>query len=91
LVYLPQLPYHSDFRYTSRDDRYAPYRAVVAAASRPSFITVRQPWLDAYLREKLRARGIEFEEKAIGDYRVFYHLSQTVRPGDIGLGVESAP
>jgi hypothetical protein len=91
LVYLPHLPYHSDFRTTSRDDRYAPYRAVVAGASRPSYITARQPWLEAFLREGLRSRGVEFEEKAIGDYRVFYHLSRTVRPVDLGLGVETAP
>ncbi|MBM2843590.1 MAG: putative rane protein, partial [Anaerolineales bacterium] len=91
LVYLPHLPYHSDFRYTTRDDRYEPYRAVVAAESRPSFITARQPWLDAVLRERLRARGVDFEEKAIGDYRVFYDLSETVRPNDLGLGGGTAP
>jgi len=91
LVYLPHLPYHSDFRYTSRDDRYEPYRAVVAAEPLPSYITARQPWLDAYLRERLRSRGVNFEEKTIGDYRVFYDLSQTVRPHDVGLGGEAAP
>jgi len=91
LVYLPHLPYHSDFRYTARDDRYEPYRAVVAAEPRPSFITARQPWLDAVLRERLKARGVDFEEKTIGDYRVFYDLSETVRPDDLGLGGGSAP
>ena len=91
LVYLPHLPYHSDFRYTTRDDRYEPYRAVVAAESRPSFITARQPWLDAVLRERLKARGVDFEEKAIGDYRVFFDLSETVRPDDLGQGGGTAP
>jgi hypothetical protein len=88
--YLPHLPYHSDFRY-HRDDRYEPYSAVVAADPRPSFITARQPWLDAVLRQRLNARGVDFEERAIGDYRVFYDLSETVRPDDLGLGGETAP
>jgi hypothetical protein len=91
LVYLPHLPYHSDFRYTSRDDRYAPYRAVVAAASRPAYITARQPWLDTYLRETLKARGVGFEETTIGDYRVFHTLTEPVRPEDLGLGPEASP
>jgi hypothetical protein len=91
LVYLPSLPYHSDFRYTRRDDRYEPYRAVVAADPRPSYITAGQPWLDAYLREQLLSSGVDYEEKAIGDYRVFYDLSRTVRPEDLGLGREGAP
>jgi hypothetical protein len=91
LVYLPHLPYHSDFRYTGRDDRYEPYRTVVAAEARPAYITARQPWLDAFLREGLQSRGVVFEEKTIGDYRVFYDLSETVRPKDLGLGPASAP
>jgi hypothetical protein len=91
LVYLPHLPYHSDFRYTARDDRYEPYGAIVAAEPRPSFITARQPWLDLYLRETLQARGISFEEDAIGDYHVFHNLSEPVRPADLGLGPEHSP
>jgi hypothetical protein len=90
LVYLPYLPYHSDFRYTARDDRYAPYRGTVAAAPRAAYITARQPWLDAYLRQALRARDVGFEETAIGDYRVFHGLTDDVRPEDIGLGPQAA-
>jgi hypothetical protein len=91
LVYLPHLPYHSDLRYTSRDDRYAPYRDVVAAERRPTYITARQPWLDAVLRDGLYSLGVAFEETTIGDYHVFHDLSQTVRPADLGLGAEAAP
>lgn len=91
LVYLPHLPYHSDLRYTSRDDRYPPYRDVVAAEGRPTYITARQPWLDAVLREGLHSLGVAFEETTIGDYHVFHDLSQTVRPADLGLGAEAAP
>jgi hypothetical protein len=91
LVYLPHLPYHSDFRYAPRDDRYPPYRDVVDAAARPAYITARQPWLDAYLRDRLEARGVTFRETAIGDYRIFFDLSETVRPADLGLGPEALP
>jgi hypothetical protein len=91
LVYLPHLPYHSDFRYTARDDRYEPYRAVVEAEQRPSYITARQPWLDEVLRSRLRALGIEFEETSIGDYQVFHGLSRLVRPEDLGLGPGAPP
>jgi hypothetical protein len=91
LVYLPHLPYHSDFRYSARDDRYAPYRAVVAGEARPAYITARQPWLDEVVRSRLRARGVSFQETSIGDYRVFFDLSATVRPADLGLGPEAPP
>ncbi|HMK08067.1 MAG TPA: hypothetical protein VK449_03455, partial [Anaerolineales bacterium] len=91
LVYLPALPYHSDFRYTARDDRYPPYRAVVAVAANPAYITARQPWLDDYLRSKFQSRGVTFQEATIGDYHVFYRLSRAMRPADLGLGPEAAP
>ena len=91
LVYLPHLPYHSDFRYTSRDDRYAPYRAIVGAAPRAAYITAGQPWLDTNLRQALRSLGVGYEETVIGDFRVFHSLSAFVRPADLGLGPEAAP
>jgi hypothetical protein len=91
LVYLPHLPYHSDFRYAPRDDRYEPYRAVVAAEPRPAYITARQPWLDEVLRRRLGELGVDFEETVIGDYRVFHDLSATVRPEDLGLGPQATP
>jgi hypothetical protein len=91
LVYLPHLPYHSDFRYSARDDRYPPYRARVAAALRPAYITAHQPWLDDFLRARLQSRGVGFEETTIGDYHIFHNLDQTIRPEDLGLGAEAEP
>jgi len=89
LVYVPHLPYHSDFRYTSRDDRYPPYRQIVAADSSPAYVTARQPWLDEALRRGLARLDVSFDEAAIGDFRVFYALSRTVRPAELGLGPEA--
>jgi hypothetical protein len=90
LIFIPRLPYHADMRYTSRDDRYAPYGEVVEAGSRVAFITSRHPKLDERLRDGLRTKGVAFEEIDIGGYHVFYHLSRTIAPGDLGI-VESGP
>ena len=90
LIFIPRLPYHADLRYTSRDDRYAPYRAVVEASARVAFITSRHPELDERLRDDLRTEGVTFEEIDIGGYHVFYRLSRAIAPSDLGI-VESGP
>ena len=86
ILFVPRLPYHLDLRYTPRDDRYAPYTRSVAASQRVAYITTRNPRLDAYLRSEFSIRGISWQEKTIGDYQVYYRLSEVVRPQDIGLG-----
>ena len=87
MIFLPRLPYHEDLRYTERDDRYAPYGEVVAQAGRVAYITTRNAALDDQLRQQFEARGVTWQENLIGDYRVFYQLSELVRPEQIGLGV----
>jgi hypothetical protein len=91
LVFIPHLPYHSDFRYTARDDRYPPYSARVAAADRVAYLTAAQPWLDAYLRQEFDRLEVAYRETSIGDYRVFHNLSRVVRPSEIGLGPATSP
>jgi 4-amino-4-deoxy-L-arabinose transferase-like glycosyltransferase len=85
LIFIPRLPYHGDFSYTARDDRYTAYDALVANSKEVGFITARQPWLDSYIRDEFRSLGIEWEEMVIGDFNVFYSLSRTVTPEEIGL------
>ena len=85
LLFVARLPYHEDLRYTARDDRYAPYGELVAASERVAYITTRHPALDALLREEFQKRGISFQEKQIGEYRVFWGLSEVVRPSQLGL------
>ncbi|NPA93608.1 MAG: hypothetical protein GXO56_08020 [Chloroflexi bacterium] len=80
LIFVPRLPYHRDFRYTPRDDRYPPYDAMVAASPRVAYITVTHPPLDACLREGFQRAGITWKEAVIGDYRVFYDLSRPIAP-----------
>jgi hypothetical protein len=91
LIFIPRLPYHQDFRYTIRDDRYAPYRTLVESAKRTAYITTNHPDLDEKLRTAFTQRGVNWKEKKIGNYQVFYDLSQTVRPEEIGLGDPSKP
>ena len=86
LVFIPHLPYHQDFRYNPRDDRYIPYQEMVAAAPRLAYITTHHAALEARLRREFTQKGLVWEEKQIGDYRVFYHLSGKIVPAEMGLG-----
>ncbi len=87
LVFTPRLPYQSDLRYTPRDDRYAPYNEMVAGNSQPAFITTRAPDLNKKMRTAFLRLGVTWQEKQIGDFQVFYSLSKTVRPDQLGLGL----
>lgn len=91
LLFAARLPYHADFRYTPRDDRYPPYLAAAQAGPRTAFITTRQPALEARLRAGLRALGVGFAEAQIGDFHVFYALSRAVTPAEVGFGQFCCP
>lgn len=86
LIFVPRLPYHTDLRYTERDDRYAPYGQMVAESERVAYITTHNPALDDWLRTGFEQLGVRWQEKRIGDYQVFYGLSRAVRPQELGLG-----
>jgi len=85
LIFTPRLPYHQDFRYTSRDDRYPPYDAMVAASGRVAIITAHFQALDDEIRRTLISEDITWKEEVIGDYRVFYKLSKPVRPEEFSF------
>jgi hypothetical protein len=91
LIFVPRLPYHEDFRYTARDDRYAPYTSLVSRSESIAYITTRHPALDEYIREKFEFQEIEWKEKIIGDYQIFYQLSDPIYINDIGLGLTTTP
>ncbi|MGB2962593.1 MAG: hypothetical protein WBB69_01265 [Anaerolineales bacterium] len=86
LIFVPRLPYHEDFRYTARDDRYPPYDKLVLASKEIGYITTKHPILDNYLRQEFKSRGISWEEKQIGDFQIFYELSVLIHPQELGLG-----
>jgi len=86
LIFVPRLPYHQDMRYTPRDDRYAPYNALVESSPRVAYITTNHPELNIYLRNAFEELQVTWLEKQIGDYYIFYNLSSPVRASEIGLG-----
>jgi len=86
MIFLPSLPYHQDFRYTTRDDRYQPYHDLVLQADVIAYITTNHPDLNEYLRGQFKGLQIAWSEKSIGDYDIFYNLSRHVFPDEINLG-----
>ncbi len=91
IIFVPRLPYHKDFRYTTRDDRYLPYSNLVLAAEEVAYITANHAALNSYLRLQFKDRSITWREKIIGDFIVFYDISRTIHPQDIGLGLTTTP
>jgi hypothetical protein len=87
LIFIPALPYHQDFRYTTRDNRYQPYNTAVAHSNKIAYITTNHPALDQYIRQQFKRAGVAWKEARIGDFQVFYSLSSPVKPEEIGLGV----
>jgi len=85
IIFIPRLPYHTDLRYTSRDDRYPPYQKLVEESDQVAYITTKNSALDELLVEKMQAYGISWHEKWIGDYHIFYDLSKTIRPNALGF------
>ena len=88
IILVPRLPYKADLRYTSRDDRYAPYDELVEASPTVVYVTTNHPTLDGLLREQFTVLGVEFHEAQIGDYHVFYDLSRKVTPDELTLQAE---
>jgi hypothetical protein len=67
-------------------DRYPAYSTHVDESSAPpAYITCSQPELDELVREAFDAHQIDYKEKVIGVYRVFYNLSDKVTPEELGL------
>lgn len=85
LIYSPRLPYHSDLRYTPRDDRYTEYTSRIAEADTVTYITVKTPLLDEALETAFRKSKITWKDTWIGDYHVYYHLSEVIHPEEIDL------
>jgi len=83
IILVPHLPYKADLRYTSRDDRYVPYRRLVEASSTVVYVTSNHPKLNSILRNGFTRRGVTFREAQIGPYHVFYDLSAKVSPEDM--------
>jgi 4-amino-4-deoxy-L-arabinose transferase-like glycosyltransferase len=84
LIFYPSLPYHKDFRYSARDNRYPAYEEAVDQSPHAAFITTHHVALDESLRNSLRSLGVNWDEIQIGDYRIFYNLSERVEIEEVG-------
>jgi 4-amino-4-deoxy-L-arabinose transferase-like glycosyltransferase len=84
LIYIPRLPYHLDFRYTNRDNRYQPYTQTVVTSPSAAYITTNHPELDNELRTLFRAHDVGWQEAHFGNYHVFYNLSDPLSPEELG-------
>ena len=91
LIFVPRLPYHQDFRYTARDDRYPPYGELVKNSEEVAYITTNHPELDNYLRQQFRSKNLSWRENKIGDFLVFYNLSDLIHPQEMDLGTTTTP
>lgn len=85
IIFTPRLPYHLGLHYNPRDNRYPVYDRVVAKSDRVAYITMDYPALDNYLRLAFGGMGVCWEEKAIGNFRIFYRLSRPVYLEEVGL------
>ncbi len=85
ILSIPALPYHLDLRYTSRDDRYPPYRQKVRESGKVFYITTNNPALDNLIIENLNNKTIKYKYIEIGDYHVFYDLSEAISPEGLNL------
>lgn len=85
LIFVPDLPYHLDFRFTKRDNRYAPYNGMVESSTRVAYITFRHADLDRQIRDGLERSGIAWQETAYGDFHIYYGLSQPISPEQLNL------
>ena len=81
------LPYRPDLKWLPLDDRYAPYAAAVAAAPNRVYVTHREPHLETYWQNAFPEKGVTYQTKDIGPYRVYYNLSTIITPPEIGLGL----
>jgi hypothetical protein len=87
IIVAARLPFKEDLVYSEvGDQRYPAYsRRVDESTAPPFFITSNQPNLDERLREVLAARQIQYSQQVIGSYHLYYGLSETVTPEQLGL------
>jgi 4-amino-4-deoxy-L-arabinose transferase-like glycosyltransferase len=86
VVLSSQLPYKPDLSYNPADDRFPPYTEEVERADQVVYITTIHPALDTILSRELAAANVQFAEKQIGPYHIFYELSRRISPQELGFG-----
>lgn len=88
MIFTPRLPYHQDLRYTPRDDRYKPYTKLIEQSEKTALITSRNIPLNLKIRKFLQENDITWNEKQIGDYLVFFGLSDRLNSEDLNALIQ---
>ncbi len=86
ILFSPELPNKLDMSYTAVDVRYPAYAAAADASPQVAYITSKHPDLDAVLRTRFDALGVDYQEQQIGPFHIFFALSRAVRPEEVGFG-----
>lgn len=85
IISIPELPYHQDLRYTSRDNRIEEYNEKISNADRFFYITTKNRVLDNTLVSALEEKKINYEYKELGDFKIYYSLSKKFTPEELGI------
>ncbi|PKO05581.1 MAG: hypothetical protein CVU41_10940 [Chloroflexi bacterium HGW-Chloroflexi-3] len=85
IISIPKLPYHHDLRFTVRDNRISKYNTIIENGSSYFYITSNNPELDDLLVSAFQENHIDYLQKRIDDYHVFYNLSQKITPEELGI------
>jgi hypothetical protein len=85
IISIPKLPYHQDLRYTERDNRISKYNELLESGDSYFYITSNNPELDELLVRALLEREVDYQQKQINDYHIFYNLSQKITPEELGI------
>ncbi len=85
IIAVPELPYHDDLRYTTRDNRIPSYNSKLANQDSVFYITTNNPSLDILIRQKLFEHQVQYQYHEVGDFHVFYNLSKKISPEQLGL------
>ncbi len=80
IISIPRLPYHPDLTYTSRDNRIPNYELSGLENERVFYITTHNPALDQVLRNAFNQLDIHYKFHQIGDYLIYYELSEKIEP-----------
>ena len=87
VIFAARLPFQADMQLSAHDSQvYPAYTDLACQSPRVAYLTAHLPALDQRLREGLADLGVTYQEKQIGDLRVFYALSRKVVPQELGLG-----
>lgn len=85
IISIPKLPYHQDLRFTERDNRISKYNEIIKSGSSYFYITSNNPQLDDLLVRAFLENYINYQQKQIDDYNIFYNLSRKITPEELGI------